>query len=241
MYRRRHGNRPVHRDGGIEMKEKPIITAEEAIAKISEGDTLLVSGFMGVGTPVGLMKALRESGKKDMILVCSDNGLFLGDESKATGVAPNVLAKQFKKYVASHIGLNKETQRQMLQGEAEVELVPQGTLAERIRCAGIGCGGFLTPTGVGTAVQEGKQVINIGGKDYLLELPLPGDFTLIRAAKADKAGNLTYSKSARNFAPMMAMAGKTVIVEADEIVEIGELDPEAVVTPGIFVHYIVQR
>ncbi|MBB6479383.1 CoA transferase subunit A [Spirochaeta isovalerica] len=223
------------------MKEKPIITAEEAIAMIKDGDTLMVSGFMGVGTPAGLMKALGESGRKDLTLICSDNGLFLGDESAATGVAPNVLKKQFKKYIASHIGLNKETQRQMLSGEAEVELVPQGTLAERIRSGGTGLGGFLTPTGVGTAVQEGKQVINVEGKDYLLELPLKSDYTLIRAAKADKAGNLTYSASARNFAPLMAMAGETVIVEADEIVEIGTLDPETVVTPGIFVHYIVQR
>ena len=223
------------------MKEKPIITAKEAIARISDGDTLMVSGFMGVGTPVGLVAALRESGRKDMTLICSDNGLYLGDESTATGVAPNVLAKQFKKYIASHIGLNRETQRQMLSGEAEVELVPQGTLAERIRSGGTGLGGFLTPTGVGTAVQEGKQVLTVDGREYLLELPLKSDYTLIRAAKADKAGNLTYSGSARNFAPLMAMAGETVIVEADEIVEIGELDPETVVTPGIFVHYIVQR
>ncbi len=223
------------------MKEKPVIKAADAVARISDGDSLLVSGFMGVGTPVTLMKALRESGRRDMTLICSDNALYMGDPEKATGVAPNVLAKQFKKYVASHIGLNKETQRQMLSGEAEVELVPQGTLAERIRAGGTGLGGLLTPTGVGTAVEDGKQVITLEGREYLLELPIRGDFTLIRAAKADKAGNLTFSASARNFAPLMAMAGDTVIVEADEIVEIGTLDPETVVTPGIFVDYIVQR
>ena len=221
------------------MKEKPIITAEEAVAKINDGDSIMVSGFMGIGTPVGLMAALKESGQSDMELICSDNALYMGEGSQATGVAPNVLAKQFRKYVASHIGLNKETQRQMLSGEAEVELVPQGTLAERIRAGGNGLGGILTPTGVGTAVEEGKEIITVDGKDFLLERPLKARVSLIRAAKADKSGNLTYSASARNFAPLMAMAGEIVIVEADEIVEIGEIDPEVVVTPGIFVDYIV--
>ncbi len=222
------------------MKKKPVISAEDAVARISDGDTLLVSGFMGVGSPRGLLNALKTSGKKEMTLVCSDNALYLGDESRATGVAPNVLAKQFSRYVASHIGLNKETQRQMVEGEAEVELVPQGTLAERIRAGGTGLGGVLTPTGVGTAVEENKQTLVIEGKKYLVETPIKGDITLIRASKADRAGNLTYSASARNFAPLMAMAGKTVIVEADELVEIGELDPETIVTPGIFVDYIVK-
>lgn len=223
------------------MREKPIIKAEEAIAHIKDNDTILVSGFMGVGSPLGLLKALKDSGKKDMTLVCSDNAMYLGDESQATGVAPNVLAKQFKKFVASHIGLNKETQRQMVEGESEVELVPQGTLAERIRAGGSGLGGILTPTGVGTAVAEGKEIIHVNGRDFLLELPIRGDFTLIRAAKADKAGNLTYSASARNFSPLMATAGNTVMVEADEIVEVGELDPEVIITPGIFVDYLIQR
>jgi acetate CoA/acetoacetate CoA-transferase alpha subunit len=222
------------------MKEKPIIKAEEAVAFINDKDTILVSGFMGVGSPLGLLKALKDSGRKEMTLVCSDNALYLGDESRATGVAPNVLAKQFSKYIASHIGLNKETQRQMVEGEAEVELVPQGTLAERIRAGGSGLGGILTPTGVGTAVAEGKEVMHINGRDYLLELPIRGDITLIRAAKADKAGNLTYSASARNFSPLMATAGDKVFVEADEIVEVGELDPEIIVTPGIFVDYLIQ-
>ena len=223
------------------MKEKPVISSEDAVSMIKDGDTLLVSGFMGVGTPSGLVKALKESGQKDMVLVCSDNATYLGDEKRATGVAPNVLAKQFRKYIASHIGLNKETQRQMVEGEAEVELVPQGTLAERIRAAGAGLGGILTPTGVGTAVEGGKQVITIEGKKYLLELPIRGDFALLRASKADKAGNLVYSGSARNFTPLMATAAETVFVEADEIVEIGELDPNIIVTPGIFVDYLIQR
>jgi acetate CoA/acetoacetate CoA-transferase alpha subunit len=222
------------------MKEKPIVSAAEAVSHIKDGNTLLVGGFMGVGTPPLLMKALLESGRKDMVLVCSDNALYLGDESKATGAALNVLAKQFRKYIASHIGLNKETQRQMLSGEAEVELVPQGTFAERIRAAGAGLGGILTPTGVGTEVEKGKEKVTVDGREFLLEKALSGDVTLIKASKADKAGNLTYASSARNFCPMMATAGKTVIAEVDEIVEIGELDPECVVTPGIFVDYLVQ-
>ncbi len=222
------------------MKAKPVISAAEAAGYIKDGDVLMVGGFMGVGSPPLLLKALLESGRKDMVLVCSDNALYMGDESKATGVALNVLAKQFRKYIASHIGLNKETQRQMLTGEAEVELVPQGTFAERIRAAGAGLGGILTPTGVGTAVEEGKQIITLNGQKFLLETPIFGDVTLIKAAKADKAGNLTYAASARNFCPLMATASKLVIAEVDEIVETGELDPEIIVTPGLFVDYLVQ-
>lgn len=157
-----------------------------------------------------------------------------------SGVAPNVLEKQFEQVVTSHIGLNVEMQRQMIAGETEVRLVPQGTLAERVRAAGCGLGGFLTPTGVGTEVEEGKQVIEAGGRKFLLEIPLGGDVALLHASRADRAGNLMYAKSARNFGPLMAMACSTVIVQADEIVEVGELDPEAVVTPSIFVDYLVQ-
>jgi acetate CoA/acetoacetate CoA-transferase alpha subunit len=157
-----------------------------------------------------------------------------------TFVAPLVAKKQFKKVIATHIGLNGEIQRQMNAGETEVLLVPQGTLAERIRAAGAGLGGVLTPTGVGTEVQEGKKVIDLDGKRYLLETGLSGDVALIRAKKADKAGNCTYDKSGRNFNPLMAMACKTVIVEADEIVEIGQLDPEVVVTPSVVVTHLVQ-
>jgi len=152
----------------------------------------------------------------------------------------NVLKKQFSHVITSHIGLNPEIQRQMDAGETKVTLVPQGTLAERIRAAGCGLGGILTPIGVGTEVEEGKQVIELQGKKFLLEEGLKGDVALIHAAKADKAGNLVYSKSARNFCPLMAMACETVIVEAREIVEVGELDPECVVTPSLFTTIIVQ-
>ncbi len=223
------------------MKEKPVITAGEAVGHIRNGDTIMVGGFMGVGSPPGLLRSLRESGRRDLVLVCSDNGLYLGDEDEATGVALNVRARQFRRIVSSHIGLNKETQRQMITGETEVELVPQGTLAERIRAAGAGLGGILTPTGIGTEVADGKDVLRVAGRDYLLELPIHADVTLIRAAKADRGGNLTYAASARNFCPLMATAGRTVLVEADEIVEVGALDPEEIVTPGIFVDYLIQR
>jgi acetate CoA/acetoacetate CoA-transferase alpha subunit len=156
------------------------------------------------------------------------------------GVAHLVAGKQFKKIIASHIGLNQETQRQMNEGETMVELVPQGTLVEQIRAGGAGLGGFLTPTGVGTEVEQGKQAIIVGGRKYLLELPLRGNVALIKAKVADKAGNLIYSATARNFNPIMATAADLVIAEAEEIVEIGELGPDAIHTPSIFVDFLVK-
>jgi len=222
------------------MIEIPILTANEAVTKIESGSIVMVGGFMGCGSPPELLASLKKAGTKNLTLVCNDAGLFNKDKGIATGVAVNVEDRQFSKVITSHIGLNPEMQRQMIAGESEVLLVPQGTLAEQVRSAGCGLGGFLTPTGVGTEVEDGKQVIEANGKKYLLELPLPGDIALLHASKADKAGNLIYAKSARNFGPLMAMACKMVIVQADEIVEIGELDPEAVVTPSIFVNYLVQ-
>lgn len=221
------------------MIEKPILTAKEAVKNIKDGSVIMVGGFMGCGTPLSLVKALEEQGTKDMTLICNDTAIYNPDKNLVTGVAPLVVNKRFKKIIASHIGTNRETGRQMTAGETEVELVPQGTLAERIRAAGFGLGGFLTPTGVGTEVENGKQVIEVNGKKYLLELPLFADFALLKAKKADKAGNLVYSKSARNFNPIMATAAKFVIAEVDEIVEIGELDPDEVVTPFIFVSALV--
>ena len=166
-----------------------------------------------------------------MTLVCNDTAFHNFKTGVCSFVAKLVAKKQFKRLIVTHIGTNQETQRQMNEGESEVILVPQGTLAERIRAAGAGLGGVLTPTGLGTEVQEGKQVLEVEGKKYLLEPAIPGDVALIKAKKADKAGNLVYDKSARNFNPLMAMACKTVIVEADEIVEIGQIDPEVVITP----------
>lgn len=221
------------------MIEKPILKAEEAVKQIKDGSSIMVGGFMGCGTPLSLVNALDKQGTKDLTLICNDTAIYNPDKNLITGVAPLVINKRFKKIIASHIGTNRETGRQMTSGETEVQLVPQGTLAERIRSAGFGLGGFLTPTGVGTEVENGKQIIEINGKKYLLELPLFADFALLKAKKADKAGNLIYSKSARNFNPIMATAAKIVIAEVDEIVEIGELDPDDIVTPFIFVSILV--
>ena len=222
------------------MLEKPIISAKEAAELIESGQTVMVAGFMACGAPQQILDELAKRDVSDMTLVSSDCANHNEARGVCDGVAVNVVKKQFRKVVASHIGLNAEIQRQMIAGETEVELTPQGTFAEKIRSAGCGLGGFLTPTGVGTEVAEGKQVMEIDGKAYLLELPLPGDVALLHASVADRAGNLQFAKSSRNFSPLMAMACKTVIVQADKIVEIGEMDPEAVVTPSIFVNYLVQ-
>ncbi len=222
------------------MVAKPIVSAEKAVDLIKEGDVVMLGGFMGCGSPPGLLEALEKKGTGNLTLVCNDTSLHNLKTGEMTAVARLVARKQFKTMIVSHIGLNGETQRQMNAGETEVKLVPQGTLAEVIRAAGAGLGGILTPTGVGTEVQAGKKVIEIDGKKFLLEKSLRGNVALIRAKKADKAGNLTYDKTGRNFNPLMASACDIVIVEADEIVEIGELDPETVVTPSVFVTHLVQ-
>ena len=211
-----------------------IISAAEAAAKVQDGMTVMVGGFLGCGTPQSLVDQVLAQGTKDLTLVCNDTAF------PDAGVGNLVVSRQFKKVIVSHIGTNPETGRQMNAGELDVDLVPQGTLAERIRSAGFGLGGILTPTGVGTPVEAGKQKLTIDGKDYLLELPIKADVALVKAYKADKAGNLVFRKAARNFNPLMATAAKVVIVEAQNIVEIGEIDPDEVMTPGIFVNYLVQ-
>ena len=211
-----------------------IISAAEAAAKVQAGMTVMVGGFLGCGTPQSLVDQVLADGTKDLTLVCNDTAF------PDSGVGKLVVSRQFKKVIVSHIGTNPETGRQMNANELAVDLVPQGTLAERIRSAGFGLGGILTPTGVGTPVEAGKQKLTIDGKDYLLELPIKADVALIKAYKADKAGNLVFRKAARNFNPLMATAAKVVIVEAQNIVEIGEIDPDEVMTPGIFVNYLVQ-
>jgi acetate CoA/acetoacetate CoA-transferase alpha subunit len=188
---------------------------------------------MATGTPEMLIDALVDKGVKNLTIICNDGGY------PGRGVAKLITSHQVKTLIASPVGLNPEVGAQMVSGEMEVILVPQGTLAERIRAAGAGLGGFLTPTGVGTIVAEGKQVMTIAGKDYLLELPIRADFALLRENVTDKKGNTCYNKSARNFNPLMATAAETVIVATAKIVEIGEIDPEHVVTPGIFVDVIV--
>lgn len=211
-----------------------IISAAEAAAKVKDGMTVMVGGFLGCGTPQTLVDQVLANGTKDLTLVCNDTAF------PDSGVGKLIVNRQFKQVIVSHIGTNPETGRQMNAGELAVDLVPQGTLAERIRSAGFGLGGILTPTGVGTPVEAGKQKLTIDGKDYLLELPIKADVALIKAYKADKAGNLVFRKAARNFNPLMATAAQVVIVEAQNIVETGEIDPDEVMTPGIFVNYLVQ-
>ena len=211
-----------------------IISAAAAAAMVKENMAVMVGGFLGCGTPQSLVDEVLVGGTKDLTLICNDTAF------PDAGVGKLIVNKQFKKIIVSHIGTNPETGRQMNAGELDVDLVPQGTLAERIRSAGFGLGGILTPTGVGTPVEAGKQKLTIEGKDYLLELPLKADVALIKAYKADKAGNLVYRCAARNFNPLMATAATVVIVEAQQIVETGEIDPDEVMTPGIFVNYLVQ-
>ena len=201
---------------------------------VKNGSVVMFGGFMGCGTPHGIVEALLAKGVANMTIICNDTGM------PEYGTGKLVVAKRVKKAITTHIGLNPETGRQMTAGEMEVELIPQGTMAERIRAAGAGLGGILTPTGVGTLVEEGKQRITVDGRDYLLEKPLRADIALLKANRADTAGNLIYRLSTRNFNPLMAMAADIVIAEVDEIVEIGRLDPDTVHTPGIFVRYLVQ-
>ena len=222
------------------MIAKPVISAAEAAAMVKSGDVVHVGGFLGCGSPDAVLKALARTDVKNLTLVCNDTALYDEKNGRINGVAPLVKNKAFSKIIVSHIGTNPETQRQMNAGESEVILVPQGTLAERVRAAGNGLGGVLTPTGVGTEVEEGKQKITLGGKVFLLEVALPGDVALIKAKKGDKAGNLVYSKTARNFNPLMATACTVVIAEVEEIVEIGAIDPDQVHTPSIFVDYLVK-
>jgi acetate CoA/acetoacetate CoA-transferase alpha subunit len=211
-----------------------IISIDEAIDKIENAMTLMIGGFLGVGTPEKLVEGVLARNVQDLTVIANDTAF------PDKGIGKLVVNRQLKKVIVSHIGTNPETGRQMNVGELEVELVPQGTLAEQIRAGGFGLGGILTPTGVGTLVEQGKQKITINERDYLLELPLKADVALIKAAKADKAGNLVFRKAARNFNPLMATAATVVIVEAQEIVETGKIDPDEVMTPGIFVTYLVQ-
>lgn len=211
-----------------------LISIEEAIKYVNDGDTIAVGGFMANGTPEAIIDALVEKGVKDLTLICNDAGWI------DRGVGKMVVAKQFSHIKASHIGLNKECGRQMNEGETDVELIPQGTLAERIRCGAFGLGGVLTPTGVGTLVEEGKEKITVDGRDYLLETPLKADVALIYADLADETGNLIYAGSENNFNHIMAACAKVTIVQAKKIVPKGELDPNQIYTPGVFVNYLVQ-
>lgn len=216
------------------MKNK-VVSLDEALKKFHDGQTIMCGGFTNVGSPNKLLRAIADAGYKDFDLIANDTG-----NDKQDGIGTLVLEKRLRNVVASHVGLNPETGRQMNSGEMKVTLIPQGTLAERIRCGGTGLGGVLTPTGVGTIVEEGKEVFEINGKKYLLELPLRADISILKAWKADTSGNLIYRRLERNFNPMMAMAADFVIVEVEHIVEVGELDPDIIVTPGVCVDMLVQ-
>nr|WP_314532035.1 CoA transferase subunit A [uncultured Fusobacterium sp.] len=215
------------------MKQK-LVSMEEAISHIKDGMTIHVGGFLACGTPESIVTALVEKGVKDLTIVCNDTAFV------DKGVGRLIVNNQVKKVIASHIGTNPETGKKMQAGEIEVELVPQGTLAERVRAAGYGLGGILTPTGVGTIVQEGKQVINVDGKDYLLEKPIKADVALILGTTVDEMGNVICAKTTKNFNPLMATAADLVIVEAAEIVPFGSLDPDNLDISRIFVNYIVK-
>ena len=210
-----------------------IKSIDEVMEYIKDDMTIMVGGFMGVGTPEFIIDAIVKKNVKNLTIIANDTGF------PDRGVGKLVVNKQVKKVIASHIGLNPETGKQMNSGELIVELVPQGTLVEQIRCGGAGIGGFLTETGIGTIVEEGKQKIKAQDKEYLLELPLRADLAILGGSIVDKQGNVFYNASTRNFNPLMATAADHVIVGAERIVEVGELDPNHVMTPGIFVDYIV--
>ena len=212
-------------------------SADEAVAPIKDGAVIMVGGFMACGTPEILVDALVKKGVKNLTIICNDGG------TPEKGVGKLIGNGQVKKLIASHVGLNPEVARRMNTDveadKLDVLLVPQGTLAERIRAYGAGLGGVLTPTGVGTIVGDGKQVLNIDGRDYLLEKPLRADFALIRPSKVDKFGNCVFYGTTRNFSPIMATAADCVIAGACEIVETGGIDPNIIHLSGIFVNVIV--
>lgn len=211
------------------------IRPEEAADIVPDGAVVLIGGFMGVGTPERMIDALVARGVKNLTVVANDAAM------PGKGIGKLVSAGAVSRAIMSHIGLNPEIQQKMIAGEIEVELVPQGTLVERIRAAGVGLGAVVTATGIGTPVEEGKQILEIDGKRYLVEKPIHGDYALIAAQQADYAGNLLYSLTAHNFNPIMALAGRTVIVEPEMIVPIGVIPPDAVKTPGVLVDHMLAR
>lgn len=216
------------------MKQKVYANAMQALEGIKDGMTLVVGGFGLCGIPENSILALKELGVKN--LTCVSNNAGVDD----FGLGILLHSHQIKKMISSYVGENATFEKQFMSGELEVELCPQGTLAERIRAGGAGIAGFYTPTGVGTLVAEGKEIKNFDGRDYVLERGIVGDFALVKAWKGDKFGNLVFRKTARNFNPMAATAGKITVAEVEELVEVGELDPEHVHTPGVFVQRIFQ-
>jgi acetate CoA/acetoacetate CoA-transferase alpha subunit len=214
---------------------KEVLSAVEAADRIPDGATLMIGGFMGVGSPHRIIDALVAAGRRDLTVIGNDSG------RPGLGIGKLVDARATSRLIVSHIGTNPETQRQMIAGELTVDLVPQGTLAECIRASGFGLGGVLTRTGLGTPVAAGKPVLELDGETWLVERPLRADFALIAAKQADYVGNLCYQLTAQNFNPVMAMAADVVIAEADEIVAVGVIPPDMVRTPGVIVDCLLGR
>jgi len=213
---------------------KVLTAAHEAVALIPDGASILMGGFGLCGIPENLIAALHRRGTKNLTVISNNAGI---DDF---GIGILLRTRQVRKMIATYVGENKEFERQFLAGELEVELVPQGTFAERIRAGGAGIGGFFTPTGYGTLVAEGKETRTINGRPFVLEAPLRGDFAFVKAWKGDRVGNLVYRRTARNFNPVMATAADVTIAEVEHLLEPGEIDPDQVVTPGIFVRHILQ-
>ncbi len=214
--------------------DKVVTSAAEAVAAIPDGATIMMGGFGLCGIPENLIAALRERGTRNLTIISNNAGV---DDF---GIGVLLKTHQVRKMISTYVGENKEFERQCMTGELELELVPQGTFAERIRAGGAGIGGFFTPTGCGTVVAEGKETRIIDGRPYVLEMPLKADFAFIKAHRGDSLGNLTYRRTARNFNPMMATAAAVTIAEVEELVQPGDLDPDEIATPGIFVHKILQ-
>ncbi len=213
---------------------KVLTDAAEAVARIPDGATIMMGGFGLCGIPENLIAALHARGTTGLTVISNNAGV---DDF---GIGVLLRTRQVRRMIATYVGENREFERQFLTGELEVELVPQGTFAERIRAGGAGIGGFFTPTGYGTLVADGKETRTIAGKPYVLEEPLRADFAFVKAWKGDRAGNLAYRRTARNFNPVMATAADVTIAEVEHLVEPGEIDPDHVVTPGIFVKHIIQ-
>lgn len=214
---------------------KGALSAAAAASMVPDGASLMIGGFMVVGTPERLIDALVARGAQGLTVIANDTAM------PGKGIGKLIAAGAVRRVIASHIGLNPQTQAKMISGEIEVELVPQGTLIERIRAGGMGLGGVLTATGLGTEVQEGKPVVEVQGRQYLVETPLKADFALLGAWQADHVGNLSYSLTAHNFNPIIALAGATVIAEPESIVPVGVIPPDAVKTPGVLVDHLVVR
>ncbi len=208
------------------------VPPSQCVALIPDGASLMIGGFMAVGTPERLVDELLKQNKRNLTVIANDTA------APGRGIGKLISEKRVRKAIVSHIGLNPETQKQMLAGDMEVELVPQGTLIERIRAGGFGLGGVLTQTGIGTVVEEGKQRVEIDGKSFLIEKALRADFALVNAFLADYRGNLSYALTARNFNPIIAMAADTVIATADNVVPVGLISPDHVVTPAPIVDYL---